>query len=237
MQVISTSALAARLRAALIVGTVLCAALVVYGLLLHPAIMSASPTALQSLIAAISILVIYGLLATFWLARVERTDSHILHWAVRLGLICGAIFAVEMISEYILLPQDNTAFGQIEFGSVFFLYFAVSLIVTFQTNKIRYGMTASIWCAVIASVIWLIAVLGILYIFYGTPQQAQVLRAEGTYEDFRRSGMSDFQAFVIEDFWGATFFHLLFGPIFGAGLGLLGGLIGKGVRRLFRSRI
>jgi hypothetical protein len=58
-----------------------------------------------------------------------------------------------------------------------------------------------------------------------------VLRAEGDYEDFARSGMSDFNAFIMEDFMGATFFHLLLGLVVAAVLGVLGGLLGKAVGR------
>ncbi len=44
-----------------------------------------------------------------------------------------------------------------------------------------------------------------------------------------RSGMSDFNAFIMEDFMDATFFHLLLGPLVAAVLGLLGGLLGKAI--------
>ncbi len=74
--------------------------------------------------------------------------------------------------------------------------------------------------------------LSTYYVFRGTPIQEQLFRAEGTYEDFARSGMSDFAAFAMEDLLGAGFFHLLLAPIIGAVLGGMGGLIGKGLRRL-----
>ena len=45
---------------------------------------------------------------------------------------------------------------------------------------------------------------------------SSVLIAEGDREDFLRSGMSDYQTFLIEDLFGATFFHLLLGPIIAA---------------------
>ena len=53
------------------------------------------------------------------------------------------------------------------------------------------------------------------------------MRAEGDYEDFARSGMSDFNAFIMEDFLGAIFFHLLLGLLVAAVLGALGGVLGK----------
>ena len=85
--------------------------------------------------------------------------------------------------------------------------------------------------AYIASLVWVITVLAVFYAFRGSPRQALVLRAEGDYDDFARSGMSDFNAFIMEDFMGATFFHLFLGLIVAAGLGVLGGLIGKVIAR------
>ena len=43
--------------------------------------------------------------------------------------------------------------------------------------------------------------------------------------------MSDFNAFIVEDFMGATFFHLLLGLLVAAVLGVLGGLLGKAAVR------
>ncbi|MFI5896181.1 hypothetical protein ACIA5D_39380 [Actinoplanes sp. NPDC051513] len=47
----------------------------------------------------------------------------------------------------------------------------------------------------------------------------RVWRAEGIYDDFARSGMSDLPAFVLQDFWGAGFFHLLAGLVLAAVFG------------------
>ena len=66
-------------------------------------------------------------------------------------------------------------------------------------------------------------------------RQDAVFRAEGNYDDFRRSGMTDFNAFIMEDFLGASFFHLLLGPLLAGVVGTIGGLVGLGLRRLRRS--
>jgi hypothetical protein len=63
-------------------------------------------------------------------------------------------------------------------------------------------------------------------------RQEQVLAAEGTYTDFARSGMSDLSAFVMEDFLGAGFFHLILGLMLAVILGTMGVAIGKGIARI-----
>ncbi|HEV7386142.1 MAG TPA: hypothetical protein VGN89_14770, partial [Phenylobacterium sp.] len=69
---------------------------------------------------------------------------------------------------------------------------------------------------------WYAVVLSVFFLFRGTPAQEAVLRAEGDYADFARSGMSDFNVFVMQDFLGAGFYHLLLSPVFGLVLGALG---------------
>ena len=40
-------------------------------------------------------------------------------WA---GVAAGIVFAMEVCLEYVFLPKDNTSYGLIEFGLVFFIY-------------------------------------------------------------------------------------------------------------------
>jgi hypothetical protein len=149
-------------------------------------------------------------------------------------LAAGVIFMTEILWEYITLPADNSKLGLLEFGSVFALYFLSGLVVAYRTQHLRQGILTATSSTVIGSLIWLSAVLVIFYLLRGSPQQAQVFRAEGNFDDFARSGMTDFNTFIMEDFMGAGFFHLLLGPIVATVLGIVGGLIGKGLAR-FRS--
>jgi hypothetical protein len=117
----------------------------------------------------------------------------------------------------------------VEFGTVFLLYFASAVVSALRSRSVKNAVLTSVASAFIASLLWVIVVLAVFYAFRGSPRQALVLRAEGDYEDFARSGMSDFNAFIMEDFMGATFFHLLLGPLVAAVLGVLGGLLGKAI--------
>jgi len=221
MQTAGDSRLPNNLQKSLLCGVVIALALIVVGRLLIPT------TALISVASSSTILVVYGWLAFIWPSRLYRRHADILRVAIRFGLLAGAVFAGEVLLEYVLLPADNTLFGLVEFGTVFILYFAAAFVVARRTGSLRNALLSSVASAFIASLLWVIIVLMVFYIFHGSAQQALVLRAEGDYEDFARSGLSDFNAFIMEDFMGATFFHLLLGPMVAAVLGILGGLLGK----------
>jgi hypothetical protein len=151
------------------------------------------------------------------------------------GLLAGALFAGEILLEYIFLPADNTGWGSIEFGGVFAIYFLTSVLAAYRCKGLRHGLLAAIGNAMLSSAIWLIFALLTFYIFRGSPRQARVFTAEGNYADFAQSGMKDFNTFVMEDFFGAGFFHLLLAPLAAALLGTLGGLLGKGLARIRRE--
>lgn len=186
-------------------------------------------TRLLSILGAVFILVVYGLAGYFGFPRLR---PEIFLPTALFGLLAGAIFAGEIVLEYAVLPKDNTSWGVIEFGGVFAVYFISSVVEAYRCRSIRDGLLAAIVNALLSSVIWLIVMLLMYYIFRGTARQEQVLMAEGTFDDFARSGMTDFNAFVMEDLLGASFFHLVLAPLVAVILGTIGGLLGKGIARI-----
>jgi hypothetical protein len=146
---------------------------------------------------------------------------------VLFGLLSGFVFAAETALEYALLPADNTFFGLAEFGLVFLFYFLAGLLAALRTRRWRDAPTVAIGTSMLASLLWLVATLFTFYLFRGTPPQQQVLFAEGSFDDFVRSGMANFDIFIMEDFLGAAFFHLLLGPFVALILGMLAGIPGK----------
>jgi hypothetical protein len=141
---------------------------------------------------------------------------------------------VEPLLEYSLLPADNTMYGLFEFGLVFLIYAGTSGLLTYRRYRLREGVLGAVVAALFSSLIWCIITLAVFYLFYDSARQTLVFCAEGNYEDFQRSGMSDFNAVIMEDFLGATFFHLLLGPLLASLLGMLGSLAGQGLRWLRR---
>lgn len=204
-------------------GVLLGLILVILGWILVPT------TNFLSVACACLILVIYSLIGFFGFPRIS---SEILTLASVFGLLAGIIFASEILLEYAILPKDNTSWGAMEFGSAFALYFLSGLLVTYRFSGIKHGILAAIASAMLSSVIWLIFILFTFYVFRGTARQEFVFTAEGNFEDFTRSGMNDFNTFVMEDFLGAGFFHLLLSPLFAAILGSLGSLLGKRIIQL-----
>ena len=213
------------LQKSLLFGVLVALALVIAGRVFVPA------TSLLSTMAASAILLAYGAMAALCPIRLHRRHPDILRWAVIFGLLAGAVFAGEIFLEYMLLPTDNSRYGMVEFGTVLFLYFVSAFLSALRSLSIRNAVFTSVASAFIASLVWVITVLAVFHAFRGSPRQVLVLRAEGDYEDFARSGMSDFNAFLTEDFMGATFFHLLLGLLVAAVLGVLGGLVGTAVAR------
>jgi hypothetical protein len=175
------------------------------------------------------ILVVYGVAGFFGFSHLR---AEILKLVGLFGLLAGAIFAGEIVLEYILLPKDNSSWGWVEFGSVFAIYFLTSSVAGYRCKDLRQGVLAAVGNAMFSSVIWLIFILLTFYIFRGSARQIQVFTAEGNYADFAQSGMHDFNTFVMEGFFGAGFYHLLLAPILAGILGTLGGLPGKGLARL-----
>jgi hypothetical protein len=206
--------------------------LVGYGRMLVPA------TNTLSVAGAALVLVVYAII--IWIApdRIREKWPAILPACASFGVFAGFIFVSEVVLEYIFLPADNSRMGFVEFGLVFFIY---ALAAAFASNRYRSvgaGSTAAVATAMISSLIWFIAVLTTFYCYYGSPRQELVFRAEGNYEDFARSGMTDFSAFTMEDFFGAGFYHLLLGPFVAAALGAVAGSLVISfhiVRRAWRS--
>jgi hypothetical protein len=230
MQKTDTGVLASYLRRGLLSGVLLALVLVIIGRLLIPT------TSFRSVAAASVILMAYGGLAVFYPIRLHHRHPGILRWATVFGLLAGAVYGSEIILEYILLPSNNSRMGLMEFGIVFALYFLSALATAFRSHCVKDAVLTSVASAIIASLVWVIVVLLVFYVFLGSPRQELVLRAEGDFEDFARSGMKDFKAFVMEDFMGATFFHLLLGPLVAVVLGVMGGLLGKTIASFLAPR-
>jgi hypothetical protein len=201
--------------------------LVLLGWLRHPSI------SLLSGLAAGIVLALYAWAGSRMALRFDG-DDRASRLALRSGLLAGLIFAAEIPLEYAFLPKDNNSFGLIEFGSVFAIYAAVGAINAIRAQPLRDAITGVVIAAVISSLLWCITLLTLFYLFEGTARQASVLLSEGDFDDFRRSGMTSFATFMVEDLFGAVFFHLLLAPFIAMILTSVSWLAGTSLRSAFR---
>lgn len=213
---------------------ILNAALIGLGVILAPTTLTASREGWLGVGAALTMLAACAVLGVFGSPVLERKDPLILKVASLFGLVLGVLFVSEMLFEYIALPGSvgNERLGYLEFGAMFLCLFLAGLTGARATGRLRHGVLAAVWSAMIGSLIWVGSLLSTYYAFMGTARQEQVLVADQVLEDFKRSGMSDLRAFVMQDYLGGVFFHLLLGLVAAGILGLLGAL----AARLFRSK-
>ncbi len=211
-------------------GTALGLAFVTYGWLSTPDV---NPL---SVAGPYIILAVYAGLGSALAPYLYRVNPRLLSLLGLFGLAAGGIFLFEVALEYIVLPSDNTTWGLVEYGGVFLLIFTGSLIAATRACQFRQGVLIGLGSALVASLMFISIILAFFYAFRGTPQQALVFQAEGNYADYARSGAQDFNIYIMEDFFGAVFFHSLLLPLVGALLGALGGLVGQGLARLSARR-
>ena len=114
---------------------------------------------------------------------------------------------------------------------MFLLLFLAGLKGGRETGRIGLGALTAIGSAMIGSLIWAGSLLVTYYLFLGTVRQERVLAADQVFEDFRASGMTDLRAFIMQDYLGGIFFHLLLGLIVAALLGAMGGCAAKLIAR------
>lgn len=211
-----------RVAAAVALGAGAGLTLVAYGFAEHP------QARLLSVAAAATILFGYGMLG---LTLKRLRSSAELQASSIAGLAAGVVFGTEILLEYIYLPLSNVVWGYAEFGTVILIYAVAAVWVAWSGRPIRNAVRVAALAAIISSLIWCLVLLSTFYAYEGTSAQTAVLIAEGDPQDFLRSGMSDYRTFLIEDLFGATFFHLLLGPIIAAILGLISSLPVAAFRR------
>lgn len=209
------------LRMALILFMGLDVLLLGLGIGLHPTMVS------SNFFALLFVQGIYG--GSIWFGLKGTHDATETRFGLLFGVLIAIVFVGEIILELLVTLDDNTPLGTAEFGTVFVLLFIAGLSAAWHSGSTRSAIMASIWAALLGSLVWYAALLSTYYLFRNTPQQQHAFLAEGIFDDFRRSGMADFETFVLQDFWGAGFYHLLLTPLFalilgGAGQGL-GGLV------------
>lgn len=208
-------------------------ALVLVGLDLTPTTIGAEGHGLLGVVAALVMLASYGALGTWGSRPLEKRHPGILSVGGWFGLFIGGLFALEMLVEYLFLPSSkgNEQLAYVEFGGMFLFLFLSGFRGGQVTGRVGYGVLTALCSTLIGSLIWVFSLLSTYYIFMGTARQEQVLAADQVFEDFKQSGMTDLRAFIMQDYLGGVFFHLLLGMVVAGILGFMGGLAAKLLKR------
>jgi hypothetical protein len=135
------------------------------------------------------------------------------------------------VSNYLIYRDGptNSKISMFVYGVYLLLLVGVAARGGFITRRVRGGLVAAFWHICVAQLIWLFCEFGSYYLLSRTPVGLMFIQTE-MGQDFARSGASDFQTFVIGDFFGACFFHLLLiGLVAVALFGSAGAALGKGL--------
>ena len=211
--------------------------LISYGISRFPTSMTASSDGVKGLVADIFILTVYASVGYWGAARTSRLNPTILRLSLVFGLLATTIYLGVVEIEYVVRFTDagGRTLGIAMVSTLFVLFFLAGVFGGFVTKLARVGVVTAVWCAAIGAIMWFAAVMTTYYAYLGTKQQEHVLFVEN-HDDFVRSGMTDFHAFILQDFMGACFYHLLMTPLFAAILGSAGGWMGKWMKNLMERR-
>jgi hypothetical protein len=160
-----------------------------------------------------------------WVGPLSTMDIRAQRIGTLIGLVLGTVLVVEGVAE-ILSPTVSAA--NIPLG-----YAVVGvLVVSFAVAGALAGTWAALRTALVGYLVWYPTIWITYLIGDGSAAFDRVLRAEGDYDDFARSGFTDFHAFLVRDFLGAGFYHL----VFAVALALAFGRTGAALADLLRGR-
>jgi hypothetical protein len=144
--------------------------------------------------------------------------------SIMLSAVLGVIFAGCYLG--IIVIEFHGVHDNFNIAVLFVVVaFAAGVVASARSRQWQQGLPAAIWALLIGTVLWSGGVLLINYEAWGSRQQYGFWLADGAIDDFHRSGSTDFSAFLLQDLYGALFFH----PLFSVVVGAIGGLAGGGL--------
>ena len=192
---------------------VLCLAVVdvllaVAGLVLHPVVLKENGAlgALANLLT-LSFCVYVSLQSPF---AIHKLESETWRFASLAGIVAGIWLGLDLVLNYFIY-RDGPTNQRISFV-VYGLYLVVLLLVAFRTTilqkRFREGLASAICFVIPAQLIWHFSEFSAFYCF-GNTAGGQRFLAEEMRQDFERSGSKSMEAFMMGDFYGAGFLHIL----------------------------
>lgn len=204
-------------------------ALVLSGLVLYPKVIHEG--GLIGAGAAAFMVACYGFLVLYSPMRLERTDARLWKGGAALGILGGLWLGGDLLSNYFIYRDGpaNSKISLVVYSVYLLLMMGIALWAARLTSRVRSGLLAAMWYVIVAQLIWGFVELAGYYSFGQTRVGLRFIETE-MRADFVRSGTSDFPTFVIGDFFGAMFFHLLLiGLVAGLVFGSTAAGVGKGL--------
>ncbi|MEU9885078.1 hypothetical protein [Sphaerisporangium sp. NPDC051011] len=149
------------------------------------------------------------------------------------GAVTGVLYGVVGLSEYLssAVTDASTTVGWVIVIGIVASAVVAAAVATARSRSMRAGVAAAFYNAIVEYLVWYPFVLVCYYLFRTSTAIDRVWRAEGIYDDFARSGLEDIRVFVLQDFWGAGFFHLIAGLVIAAVFGTAAAWAVRGLRR------
>ncbi len=217
----------ARLRQGFISAIILIAALIGYGMLRYPLIIS--ETGAWSVFAPAFMLLLYGVAAVWGTHRPSQARNRALKCGTAFGLVVGATFIVTIsVENFVNLNGQGSTISTIGFMLLIFLLFALAgWRSATNSGQLRLGIFASVWSAMIGVLIALLFGFAINFLFTQRLEQNLQVSAE-----YLRSGSHDLETFTFWNTLDSASSHLLEAPIIAAVWGTLGSLTSLGFSQL-----
>jgi hypothetical protein len=204
-------------------------ALLAYAALRYPASLSQGGQISVLLIAGA--LLVYGA-AALWLRHAASASLQLaLEHGARIGLLLGAFAVVNHVLEiFAALDSSLGAVLGVSMWALLFLAFGgVASAIYQRSGSLGLAIGASVWCAVVSTVMTLLAGYTIAVLFM--PHMQPILQ-----DAYAQSAMTDPQAFVIHNTLSSGASHALLTPlialVFGCAGGIAGALFGLVQRRV-----
>lgn len=204
----------------MVIGAVLCLALIGGGLHTYPAaFLGGGPEA-----GPTSVMLALGLLIVYVAAGGVAGRAARLHFTVavgegtRVGAVIGGVWLVSHTVE--VFTDGTTLPSSLFLGTVFLLFGVAGFVGARRAGRIGVGVLAAVWAAMSSSLLLVIYGFLLAYLF-----MSRMAAIEAT--DLARSGMHEAAAFTVANTIFSAGSHLLEAPVIAAGLGMIGSLAGR----------
>jgi len=214
--------------------------LLAYGMVAHPASRGASAEDLLLEALLVILLFLYLYAALYGTREYDRVDHWIHRQGLVFGLAVGAMWAGEVLNSNL---GDTVIFGSLRtvqyglyraIGATFIAAVPVLILLAAglaarKTGQLGAGVRVGLWSGLTGGLVAVGILLVMTYLFMGALQGSP-----SVLNGFTASREPDIVAYLVKDARIAGTAYLALAMLLGAGLGAIGGLVGRRLARLNR---